>query len=201
MTLTWRLAFLLFFTLAILPFLLHSQDGGSQQAQQTPTVTNPAPETESIAPNPLTPPAQSSGQMQQSMRDHFRSCDKALIQAREQVRALSHDARQHFSFNRDALHRQHIQVQEQIRTLKESQENFLGDLNADQRSSIKSQVETMQQLHDRIQAHLQTIDQEFTGPELHLAIVADEARDAERDMKSYQKHLQETGKAFNLLSD
>lgn len=202
MTMKWRLAFLLFFTLALLPFLLHSQEGnGAQQAQPASTVTNSAPGTETTAPNPSAPPAQSTSQAQQSMRDHFRSCDKALNQARDQVRTLSHDARQHFSYDREALRRQHLQVQDEMQALKTSHEQFVSDLNTEQRNSIQDHVESMQQMHDRIQAHLQTIDQEFTGTNLHLDVVAEEAKAAERDMKSYQKHLQETGKTFNLLSE
>lgn len=202
MKMTLKVTILLFLMLACFPFLSHSQDGsGSQPTQETPKVINPEQSVGQITPNPSAQPAQAPDPVQPSMRDHFRSCDQALNQARDQVHALSNDAKKHSAYDREALRRQHLQVQEELRTLKESHEKFLGDLNSEQRSSIQSQIETMQQLHQRIQDHLQTIDQQFTGSNLHFAVLTEEAKAAERDMKSYQKHLQEAGKTFNLLND
>ncbi|SPE29858.1 exported hypothetical protein [Candidatus Sulfotelmatomonas gaucii] len=192
----------LMFLLAPATMLLsQSQTGsGAQQPQDQPTVASPSQAVEQIATNPAPQSPQSSEQLRQSMRDHFRICDQSLDQARNQAHTLAHDASQ-LTFDTDALKRQHQQIQEQIRTLKESREQFLGDLNDEQQKSIQDHNQSMQQIHDRIQAHLQMIDQEFTGSNLHLKAVANEAKAAEREMKSYHKHLQETGKTFNLLSD
>lgn len=180
--------------------MLWSQDqtgSGAQQPQDQPAAASTSQALEQTATNPE---PQSTDPLRPSMREHFRMCDQSLDLARNQAHSLAHDASQVF-YDTDALSLQHQQLQEQIRTLKASREQLLGDLSDEQRQLIRGHSQSMQQMHDRIQAHLQMIDQEFTGATLHLTVVADEAKAAEREMKAYNKHLQETGKAFNLLRD
>jgi chromosome segregation ATPase len=195
-----KLSFVIPFTsmLLLFPLASHSQGStGTQQSQNQPAVINPAPAVEQIAANPS---PQSPDQQRQAMNDHYRTCHQTLEQARTQAHKLSSGANGQ-GFNIDALDQQHKELLEQFRTLKANREQFLSDLSEEQQKSIQVHNQSMQQIHDRIQAHLETIQQEFTGSNLHLVVVANEAKAAEREMKSYHKHLQETGRAFNLLSD
>lgn len=194
----WSSAIPLTSMLLLFPLVSNSQGAtGIQQPQNEPAVTNPTPAVEQIA---TSPSPQSPDQLHQSMQDHFRTCHQTVEQARDQAHKLSRDASQ-AQFNVDALSNQHQQLQEQIRALKGNHEQFLADLTDEQKKTVQEHNQSMQQINDRIQAHLQTIDEEFKGHNLHLTVVADEAKAAEREIKSYHKHLQETGKAFNLLSD
>lgn len=194
----WNFALPLTFLLLLFPWTSYSQGStDTQQSVNQPAVINPAPAVEQIAANP-TP--QSPDQLRQAMQDHFRTCHQTLELARDQAHNLSRAARQQ-QFDIEGLRRQQKGLLEQLLTLKGNREQLLGDLNDEQQKSIQDHNLSMQQIHDSIQTHLQTIETELTGPNLHLSVVADEASAAEREMKSYHKHLQETGKTFNLLSN
>jgi len=194
----WVSAVLVTSLVLLLPAVSYCQgENGAQQQPEKPAVVNPTPATDQIA---TTTPPQQPDQLQQSMRDHFRACDQALDQARNQAHVLSRDASR-TPFDTDALLLKNQKLQEQVRIVKESHEKFLADLSEEQKKSIEDHNTSIQQIHDRIQTHLQAIDQEFSGSELRLTTVSDEAKATEREMKSYQKQLQETGRAFNLLSD
>lgn len=194
----WSFAIPLASMLLLFPLASHGQESTStQQPQNQPAVINPAPAVEQIA---TIPSPQSPDQLRQSMQDHFRTCHQTLELARDQAHNLSRAAREQ-QFNIDTLNRQHKELKDQVLTLKGNREQLLADLNDEQRKSIQDHDLSMQQTHDSIQAHLQTIEKELTGSNLHLSVVADEASAAEREMKSYHKQLQETGKAFNLLSN
>lgn len=194
----WNFAIPPISMLLLFPLVSYGQDKiGTQESRDKPVVVDPAPAVEPIGTN--TSP-QSPDQQRESMRAHFHLCDQTLDQARDQAHRLSRDASQR-AFDTDSLGDQHRQLQEKLRNLKGSHEQFLGDLTNEQQKSVQDHNQSMQQIHDRIQAHLQAIDDEFTGSNLHLKVVADEAKAAEREMKSYHKHLQETGKIFNLLAE
>lgn len=193
----WSIAIPLTSMLLLFPLASHGQGTSTQQPQNQPVASNPAPAVEQIA---TSPSPQSPDQLRQSMQDHFRTCHQTLELARGQAHNLSRAARQQ-QFDIEGLGRQHKELKDQLLTLKGNREQLLADLNDEQQKSIQDHNLSMQQIHDSIQAHLQAIEQELTGSNLHLSVVADEANAVDREMKSYHKHLQETGKAFNLLSN
>lgn len=194
----WSPSIPLAMVLAFSPGLLlalQSQTGSdAQQPQDKPTVTEPS---QPAAPAATEPSPQTQNQ---SMQDHFRACDQSLGQARNQAHLLARDASRS-TVDTDALLRQHKDLQDQFRAVKENRDRFFGDLSEEQLKSIQDHNESMQKINDRIQNNLAAIDQELTGSTIHMAEIADQARSVEREMKSYQKHLQETGKTFSLQND
>ena len=193
----WIFAISLASMLLLFPLASHSQGSTGTQQQNQPAVINPAPAVEQIA---TSASPQSPDQQRQSMQDHFRTCHQTLELARDQAHELSRAARQQ-QFDIDGLNRKHKDLKEQLLTLKGNREQLLSDLNDEQQKSIQDHNLSMQQIHDSVQAHLQTIENELTGSNLRLSVVADEANAVDREMKSYRKQLQETGKAFSLLSN
>lgn len=180
---------------------LTAQDQGTNhppQAQDKPSVVAPSQPDDQIVTSATAQSPQTPEQTRKSMQDHFRACDQSLNQARDQARSLSHDARE-LPPNIDALQQQHQQLKEKLVQLGETRAQLLGDFSDDQQKLVSDHSQSMKEIHSRIQTHLKLIDQEFTGSSLNLGTVADEAKATEREMKSYRKELQQTGKALDLL--
>jgi len=80
-------------------------------------------------------------------------------------------------------------------------QSLIEGISRDQQTSIQNHNQSMQESHENIQKRLQAMDQEFSGSVLHVTKVSVDARDTERYIKSYQKHLQQTGQALDLMRD
>jgi predicted nucleic acid-binding Zn-ribbon protein len=198
------LTLLLAFVSANLPAQTASSESGqpqpNAQVQPQSTAQQEIPANEALPSTAQTTSVQTPDEVRKSQRDHYRACDQSLGQARNTARTLSHDASQ-MIFDTNALRGQHQQIQEKLSSVKDSREELIAGLTVEQQGLVQDHTQSMQQIHDRIQSRLQDIDKEFTGPSLNLATVSDHARAVERDIKLYQKHLQQTGKALNLLND
>lgn len=133
-------------------------------------------------------------------RDQYRTCDESMQQTRSQARMLARTARSN-SANMGQIAGMHKQMTEQLRTLEQNRVRMYEGLNEEQQSAIQDRNRQMLQTHERIQNQLQQMERELAGPETHSADLAKQARATEREMNTYQKHLRETAKTLNLLSD
>ena len=105
------------------------------------------------------------------------------------------------TFDTSTAHQQHQQLQEQLRTMQQDREQLMQGLSDDQLSAVQDRARTMQQLHDSIQNRLQEMDKELSGNNVSQPHVAEEARLAEREMKSYQNEFRKMGDDLGLKND
>ncbi len=85
--------------------------------------------------------------------------------------------------------------------MQQDREQLMQGLSEDQLSAVQDRTRTMKQLHEHIQNRLQEMDKELTGNNISQPHVAEEARLAEREMKSYQNEFRKLGDDLGLKSD
>lgn len=85
--------------------------------------------------------------------------------------------------------------------MQQNREQLIKGLNEEQLSAVQDRTRTMQQLHDRIQNRLQEMNKELSGNNVSQPHVAEEARLAEREMKSYQNEFRKMGEDLGLKND
>ena len=85
--------------------------------------------------------------------------------------------------------------------MQQNREQLIKGLNEEQLSAVQDRTRTMQQLHDRIKNRLQEMNKELSGNNVSQPHVAEEARLAEREMKSYQNEFRKMGDDLGLKND
>ncbi len=133
-------------------------------------------------------------------RDQFKTCTGTMDHARTRAKSMANSAKES-GFQVEEARRQHTQLQEELRNMQETRNQLHQSLNIDQQAAVQQRIETMNQIHERIQSRLQTMEQELSGPEINGKRVADQARATEREMKAYQNQFKKMGDDLGLKND
>lgn len=93
---------------------------------------------------------------------------------------------------------QRDQLRSQTQAMQQENERVMKSLNSDQSTAVQQRARSMQQIQDRINTRLQSMDRELAKPSPDSKRVAEQAQMVEREMAQYQTQYRAMGDDLSL---
>ncbi len=139
-------------------------------------------------------------QVTDQQRSQYRICNQSLEKLRDRSRDMA-EATAAPSINTETVSRNQNQIREHFRSLEQYRAELYQGLSQQQRKNAQQRMRQLDQLRDRIQRHLNAIDQTIGAPNLDKHRLVEEARLTERATRAYQLHFHELGDEIGMIPE
>ncbi len=119
-------------------------------------------------------------------RDQIRACDKIADGIRKQAREMAQNTGS--KFNADQARRQRDQIRTQVQEMEQEHERLMNGLDATQQQAFQDQIRNMNRMREQLNLQLQQTDAELSPPNPDPKRVTERAREMEQIMKEWRKH-------------
>ncbi len=126
-------------------------------------------------------------------RDQIRACDQSADQIRQRARALARTA-QRSGLQAGPMREQATQLRQQFHSMQQEHTRLMQSLDPEQRAALQDRIRNMEQLNERAEARLSTIESELGSTIPDGKRIAEQAREIERYMKDWQELYREMNK-------
>jgi uncharacterized phage infection (PIP) family protein YhgE len=128
-------------------------------------------------------------QATKEQHSQYRNCVQSAERVRSRAREMTQAAKGK-AFNREQAQQYREQLQNEIQMMEQNHQQFVEGLSEEQRAQIRGRVWKMDKARERLNAHLQTMDQELNQGEFNGKGVAKQAGEIEKAMKEWNKQYQ-----------
>jgi len=122
----------------------------------------------------------------QQQQDQIGSCDRSMDAVRNQARQMGKYSK-NGAFNADKARQDGKQLQERVRVMQQDHERLMQGLNQGQQQALESHVRNMAQLQERLNIHMQKLDDELGKSDPDVKQVTTQARELERISKEWKE--------------
>jgi hypothetical protein len=128
----------------------------------------------------------------EQQHSQYRTCVHSAERVRSRAREMT-EAAKGKAFNREQAHQFREHLRNEIQTMEQNHQQFVEGLSQEQRTHIRDRLREMDRTRERVNAHLQTIDQELRQGEFNGKRVANQAGEIEKAMKAWNQQYQNVG--------
>jgi len=141
--------------------------------------------------------SQLRSQATDQQRQQYRTCDQSMERIRTQARDMARMSNG-TTFNADQARQQREQLRDQVRTMDQQHQRMMQGLDNRQLTAVEQRTRAMNQIQERINSRLQNMDQELAKSSPDRKIIAEQARNVEREMQRYQQQYRDMGDDLSL---
>ncbi|MCL6481680.1 MAG: hypothetical protein K6U02_08135 [Firmicutes bacterium] len=123
-------------------------------------------------------------------RNQIRTCNQSADEIRQRARELARTA-QHSGWQAGSMREQVTRLRQQFRSLQEEHNRLMQGQDAEQRAVLQERIRNMEQLGERVEAELSTIEGELANTKPDGKRIAGHVREIERYMKEWQEQYRE----------
>jgi hypothetical protein len=128
----------------------------------------------------------------EQQHSQYRTCVHSAERVRTRAREMTQAAKGQ-AFNREQAQQFREQLRNEIQMMEQNHRQFVGGLSQEQRTHIRERLREMDRTRERVNAHLQTMDQELRQGEFNGKRVAGQAGEIEKAMKAWHQQYQNVG--------
>ncbi len=124
----------------------------------------------------------------QQQRDQIRTCSKQADEVRKQVRKMAQTSDK--KFNADEARGQRDQIRTQLQAMEQEHERLMNGLDPNQQQAFREQIQNMNRLQQTTRSEFQRMNSEMEQANPDATRVKERAREMEQAMKDWSKEYQ-----------
>jgi DNA repair exonuclease SbcCD ATPase subunit len=124
-------------------------------------------------------------------RDQYRTCTQSADRVRTQACDMAQAAKG--GVNNEKFRQQHAQLRSEVQTMQQEHDRFMQGLSEEQRAALHDRIRKMDRVRDRVNTRLQEMDQELSQANPDTKRVARRAREVEKATNEWQKQYRNLG--------